>query len=88
MNKEFKSLIERAANWPERAQAEAARVLADLERKHGFEPTGAEAGATTSDVDRVRSRIERSLADSRPDIPLEKAFAGIERLHVKRTKSR
>jgi hypothetical protein len=88
MNKQFKSLIERAAKWPETAQAEAARLLADVERKHGFGPPAGKSRATKGDLDQVRSRINRSLADPRPDIPLAKAFARIERLHAKRMKAR
>jgi hypothetical protein len=88
MNKQFKSLIERAVSWPASAQAEAARVLAEVERKHGFESTRFKASRKESDLARVRNRLRRSLADPRSDLPLEKSFARIERLHAKRMKVR
>jgi antitoxin ParD1/3/4 len=36
----------------------------------------------------IRARVRRSLADPRPDVPLEEAFERIERLHANSVKSR
>jgi antitoxin ParD1/3/4 len=36
----------------------------------------------------IRARVRRSLADLRPDVPLEEAFERIERLHANSVKSR
>jgi hypothetical protein len=70
MNSELKSLMLRAAGWPEVAQQEAVLALAKIERKH-----------LDGNIEALQSRIHRSLADSRPDLDLDEAFDRIERLH-------
>jgi hypothetical protein len=77
MNKQLEALMERAAAWPEPAQEEAVRALAAIEEKH-----------LGGDLAAARDRIERSLADPRPDVPLDEAFERVERVHAKRMKAR
>jgi antitoxin ParD1/3/4 len=36
----------------------------------------------------IRARVRRSLADTRPDVPLAEAFDRLEALHVKTSKAR
>ena len=36
----------------------------------------------------IRARVQRSLADSRPDVPLEEAFDRLSALHADTTRSR
>jgi hypothetical protein len=77
MNQKLAVLLQRVAEWPEAAQDEAVRALAAIEEK--------QVGGNLSDA---RSRIARSLADPRPDIPLDQAFDNIELLHAQRLKAR
>ena len=87
MNKALEQLMEWASGWPEEAQKEAVRVLSAIEEKH------VHGDAETSiisdrDIEAVRSEIQRSLIDPRPDKTLEQSFGRVERLHAERLKAR
>jgi hypothetical protein len=88
MNKVLEQLMERASGWPEEAQSEAVHALSVIEEKYVSGSDAEASKGSDKDIEAVRAKLKNSIADPRPDIPLDQSFDRMEHHHAERMKAR